>query len=196
MYLSPITSDELYELLASALALAYAFYIAVYKTLILNPVLYLILLLLAIVSFIPHELAHRFMANRYGYLAKYRMWIWGLLLAIATAFLGFIFAAPGAVYIIPTPEARRREAWKIAFVGPLVNAIIGTIAYLLALYAGASTLLGVLLLALAKINIYLAFFNSLPIPPLDGLEVASERPGIYVIWMAALVGLMVLAGMI
>src|SRR3989304_1986549 len=51
-------------------------------------------------GFILHELAHKFTAQRYGYVADYEASPMGLLLAIGLKiFTGIVFAAPGAVMI-------------------------------------------------------------------------------------------------
>src|SRR5437879_2958700 len=55
-------------------------------------------------GFILHELGHKFVAIRRGYLAHFRLWIWGLVLTISIVTLsggGLVFGAPGAVYIAP-----------------------------------------------------------------------------------------------
>lgn len=51
------------------------------------------------VGFVLHELAHKFVAIRYGFHAEFKMWVEGLILAVITTMFGFVFAAPGAVYI-------------------------------------------------------------------------------------------------
>src|SRR3989338_4890519 len=52
------------------------------------------------IAFIAHELiGHKLVAQRFGAEAEFKAWPMGLLLALVTSFFGFIFAAPGAVYI-------------------------------------------------------------------------------------------------
>src|SRR5438132_14236277 len=56
-------------------------------------------------GFILHEIGHKFVAVRRGYLAHFRLWIWGLVLTISIVTLsggGLVFGAPGAVYISPS----------------------------------------------------------------------------------------------
>ena len=51
-------------------------------------------------GFLLHELAHKFVAQHYGYRAEYKASINGLgLTAIMALVIGFVFAAPGAVMI-------------------------------------------------------------------------------------------------
>src|SRR5689334_2495161 len=59
-------------------------------------------------GFILHEMGHKFVAIRRGYVAHFRVWTWGLLLTIGTVVASggaFLFGAPGAVYIAPGPAA-------------------------------------------------------------------------------------------
>ena len=44
-------------------------------------------------GFILHEVGHKFMSMQYGYEAEFELWPLGLLIALVTAFLGFVFAA-------------------------------------------------------------------------------------------------------
>jgi Zn-dependent protease len=50
-------------------------------------------------GFILHELGHRMVARSYGYVARYSMWMPGLLLGLFTSFTGLFLVAPGAVII-------------------------------------------------------------------------------------------------
>ena len=54
-------------------------------------------------GFILHELAHKFTAQRYGYVADYEASPTGLFLALGLSFItggGFVFAAPGALKVM------------------------------------------------------------------------------------------------
>src|SRR3989344_6005937 len=60
--------------------------------------LFLISLGTAGLGFLLHELAHKFVAQRYGCAAEYRAFDQMLYLALGLAvIIGFLFAAPGAV---------------------------------------------------------------------------------------------------
>src|SRR5947207_4556305 len=53
-------------------------------------------------GFIIHEMGHKFVAIRRGYVAHFRLWMWGLLLTLFVVVFsggGIVFGAPGAVYI-------------------------------------------------------------------------------------------------
>ncbi len=75
-------------------------------------------------GFLFHELAHKFMAIKYGFDAEFKMYIPGLFLAFVSSFFGVIFAAPGAVHINGDKIISDKENGKIAIVGPLVNIIL------------------------------------------------------------------------
>lgn len=146
-------------------------------------------------GFMLHELAHKFMAQRYGYWAEYKASPFGLVLTIAmAAFLGFVFAAPGAVQIrkisnyYTTPQStynenddrfweaydnhHNSEEGRIAAAGPITNVILAGLFFALLM----SGLLGNDLFIRAAyyamyINLFLAAFNMIPIDPLDGAKI-------------------------
>ena len=118
-------------------------------------------------GFLLHELSHKFMAQHYGCAAEFRAWDQLLYLAVALAvFIGFIFAAPGAVMI--SGMVTRKENGVISAAGPATN-------YLLAMiFLGLSFLLPAWTNVFAtgfSINIWLGVFNLIPFGPLDGKKV-------------------------
>ena len=124
----------------------------------------------ALSGFIAHEMAHKVVAQRRGYWAEFRMSPMGLLLSLVTAFLGFLFAAPGATVVSGMSD---RRGWGLtSLAGPVVNLVEGGallgVVYLL---AGALAPWDSLLLSLAFFNGWFATFNLLPIGPLDGNKV-------------------------
>jgi len=125
------------------------------------------------VAFLLHELGHKFVAQKYGYWAEFRRFDFGLILAIILSFFGTVFAAPGAVMIdgLITNE----QNGKIAVAGPLVNIVLAGLFLLLGLFLGSFNLFAPLLQNIVGygigINAWLALFNMLPIPPLDGSKV-------------------------
>lgn len=131
-------------------------------------------------AFVLHELAHKFVAVRYGFYAEYRMWVQGLILAVITAYFGFVFAAPGAVYI-HGEHISREENGKISLAGPLTNIALAVIFFLLIPLSSFSPILSAIIGLGFIINSFLALFNLLPISILDGAKVFRWNPLIWLI---------------
>ena len=131
-------------------------------------------------GFILHELAHRFVAKRYGAHATYRAWTMGLILAVISSMFGFVFAAPGAVYIYGRKLTRDQDG-KIALSGAAANFLLA-LAFIIgsSVFAGAKDLFAMG----AHVNLFLGFFNLLPIFPMDGAKVYSWSRNI---WAASFV---------
>lgn len=149
--------------------------------------LFLICLVLVFVSFLLHEFGHKFMAQKYGLWSEYRMYPMGLLLTLVTSFLGFLFAAPGAVYIQGYVDKDKNG--RISFAGPIVNIVIAGIC-IVAMIAigngpfdlnGMEMLLYLVLGMLAQLNAFLAVFNLLPIGPLDGSKIFLWNKAIWIV---------------
>ncbi len=132
-------------------------------------------------GFVLHELAHKYAAQRYGAIAIYRAWTAGLALAVVLAVaFGFVFAAPGAVYIYGRHLTREQNG-KIAIAGPLANYALAIAFFLL--LQGSPSAQGFLAYG-AQVNLFLAFFNLLPFGPLDGAKVYHWNRAA---WAAAIV---------
>ncbi len=119
---------------------------------------------------ILHELGHKFVALSFGleatFHAAYSWLIMGVLLKII---LGFVFFIPG--YVTHQGFATPLQHSLIAFAGPLLNLILwqGSI------FALKNKMLpkkhDALLFMTSRINMFLFFFNMIPIPPFDGYTV-------------------------
>ena len=121
-------------------------------------------------GFILHELAHKYTAQRFGCFAVYRAWLPGLAIAIGLALITngrFVFAAPGAVYI-GGKHISTKENGMISAAGPLVNIVLG---FLFLTFAGGPGWVGMIGTWGAFVNFFLALFNMIPFPPLDGSKV-------------------------
>ena len=137
----------------------------------------LVSFILVMSSFILHELAHKFTAQRFGAWSEFRMYPAGLILCLVMSVVGFLFAAPGAVYIrgYITDEMNG----KISAAGPAVN--IGISAIALALWMVIPNGLSAsIFFLLGYMNAFLALFNLLPIPPLDGSKIYKWNPAVYI----------------
>ncbi|MFO8016159.1 MAG: hypothetical protein R6U32_03580 [Candidatus Woesearchaeota archaeon] len=159
------------------------------------------------VGFILHELGHKFMAQRYGCFAEFRSFDTMLVLAIAMAFLGFIFAAPGAVMI--GGNIGRVRNGRISLAGPLMSLVIAAV-FVIALYvqvfdfsevnAILETAKGIYQLQWtylvcfigAKINTFIALFNLLPVAVLDGKKIYRWNKKIYFTFLGIAIFMMFL----
>ena len=170
---------EVYGLLISWVVISFCFSMSY---LINYPTLFYIAFLLSTASaglgFILHELAHRNTAKRYGCYAYYQVWWWGIVLALVVAILTqgqFIFAALGAVYISPMvastmfdSDAMKRAFGIISLAGPSMNLLLAAAFYVLSYAGGIFMVLAVIGI---QINLWLAAFNLIPIPPFDGSKI-------------------------
>jgi Zn-dependent protease len=111
---------------------------------------------------------HKFTAERYGYWAEFRTWTMGIVLALLTSSLGFIFAAPGATYIRGLDVSDRQNG-LISLAGPATNVVIAIVFLLVGL--GGTGLVGQVGNVGFQVNLFLALFNMLPVIPLDGAKV-------------------------
>jgi Zn-dependent protease len=123
------------------------------------------------VGFLLHELMHKFIAERYGFKAEFRMWLSGLAFALFSAlFLGVVFAAPGATYIMGQGISKR-ENGIISLAGPLTNIVIALIFLPLLLANSGRAIIQEAGYLGSYFNFFLAAFNMLPIFVLDGTKV-------------------------
>lgn len=136
----------------------------------------------AFTGFIAHEMAHKISAQRYGFWAEFRMSPVGLLVSLATAFVGFLFAAPGATIVGGMGDVR--EWGRTSLAGPALNLVEGAAFFA----AGVGTWsvfhsvgLWSVLLLLAFINGWFAAFNLIPFGPLDGAKVWRWRRDLWVV---------------
>ena len=80
------------------------------------------------IGFLFHELSHKVVAQKYGLSAEFKAFYGGLLIAVGLAFIGFIFAAPGAVYI--RGFITRARNGKISVAGPITKADVAATDFL------------------------------------------------------------------
>ena len=163
---------EIRDLLLSilVLTLAFTFYITRFPFIIPNGYYFLYALIISFIaivfSFFLHEMAHKYVALRYGYPAAFKRWDLGLLLALVISFFGVIFAAPGAVYVYGFPTLR--ENGKISAAGPIANIVVG---FSLLTFKFIYTPLSFIFVYIAALNFFISFFNLLPIGPMDGTKI-------------------------
>jgi Zn-dependent protease len=126
------------------------------------------------VGFLLHEIAHKVVAIEHGQIAEFRADYQMLFLAIMGALIGFLFAAPGAVY--HRGRVTQRENGLIALAGPVTNLLLALLFLPLVIAPG---LLGQIGRMGIWINILLAAFNMIPFGPLDGKSVLEWHKGVF-----------------
>tara|TARA_Y100000310_G_scaffold250136_1_gene256294 strand:- start:1037 stop:1618 length:582 start_codon:yes stop_codon:yes gene_type:complete len=143
----------------------------------IEAILFIVILILSVVV---HEVSHGYMAYYLGDDTAYRMGrltlnplahldLFGSIIVPLLMFFstGFVF---GWAKPVPfNPYALRDQKWgsaKVAVVGPLSNIAIAVLFAVLFRFFPVSTFVNIIV-----INIVLAVFNLVPIPPLDGSKI-------------------------
>ena len=143
---------------------------------ILNLHIYIIAI---VFSFLLHELAHRFVARRFGCVAVFKLWPLGVVIGLIFMFARIIFVAIGAVVIYPYKFGRWKfketritdiEMGIIAMSGILVNLLLAGIFSIYQFWP---------LTMFAAINSIIALFNLIPFPPLDGSKIFKWKPWLW-----------------
>ena len=122
-------------------------------------------------SFLVHELAHKFTAQKRGLWAEFRLTMGGALLTLISVFLpAFKVIAPGAMMISGTSD--RRGILKIAIAGPITNIIFATVFYAVA-FTLPWTNYSYIFMVIGFINSFMAVFNLIPFGVFDGYKIFS-----------------------
>ena len=124
-----------------------------------------------------HELGQKYVAMKYGYEAEFKAWPLGLVIALATAFIGWVFAAPGSTQVYADHVSDEMNG-KISIAGPMANMalalifiVIAILAYPLKSHSMTFTLIYLICTVGFSVNSFLATFNLLPLYSLDGTKV-------------------------
>lgn len=149
----------------------------------------LIVIVIILVSLSVHEFAHAFVANIFGdptaknegRLTVNPIAHWdkiGTTLLVGLLLLRSIgIAVPVFGWGKPVPvnednfENPRIQGLQVAMAGPISNFILAFLFALLAKLAVGSPMLSQSLVLAVYINIFLMFFNLIPVPPLDGSRI-------------------------
>lgn len=133
-------------------------------------------------SFILHEYMHKIVAQHFGAIAAFQKSDQGILITLITGAFGFLIGLPGATVIYAHNFTKKEEGY-VSLAGPITNFAVFIALFLLALspplYAFSKAISIILF-----INIWLAFFNMLPIYPLDGNKVLRWNKIVYVVVLA------------
>ncbi len=185
---------EIRDIAIAVTALTIAFFIVMYPRDGSGMFYYLALAAMAVVAgFFIHEMSHKAIARKYGCWAEFRADIRGLGLALVMSFFGFLFAAPGAVWI--AGNVTKNQNGKISLAGPGSNLVVAgaLLPFAFELLPGMPTLVGSVAFYLYSFNVFLAAFNMIPIMPFDGAKILRWSVPIYAATLALAAALFVLA---
>jgi Zn-dependent protease len=145
-------------------------------------------------GFLLHEIMHKYVAQKYGCRAEFRASDPMLILALVMSFFGFLFAAPGAVFIQGGLDKARNG--RISAAGPITNIALAAFFIILAFISGLFFRLPLLLQIAgygASINAWLAVFNMLPVFGFDGHKVMQWNFRNFIILLGLSAAMMVLS---
>ena len=154
-----------------------------------EPLMLFIFAAMVAASFLAHELAHKFAAQREGLWAEFRLMLTGLVLtAISIISPLFKIISPGAVVIFGF--AHRESVGKISIAGPSTNMVLSM---LLAVVFPAARQPA--LIYASAINAWIALFNLTPFGVLDGYKVFTWNRSVWALAFTTSLALTILTYM-
>ena len=146
----------------------------------LPPEVLVLLIPVLLFALVFHEFSHGWVANKLGdTTAKYSGRLTLNPMAHLDLFGSLMILFVGFGWAIPVPvDSRylanpRIDMMKIAFAGPAANLLLALIAGTIIRITGYMGVFTSMLIMFTQINIMLAVFNMIPIPPLDGSQIFS-----------------------
>jgi Zn-dependent protease len=179
---NPTARNETLEFAKAWIGTALAFAVLFSGGRIASPQFVTLLILAALtagIGVILHEVAHRVVARHFGATAHFVANDGMLILSIAIAFAGFLFAAPGAVW--HSGWLTKRQSGLVAAAGPVTNMVLALIFAVLFITL-QSTAPGLVVSGLRMgflINALLGVFNMLPLGPIDGAKILNWNVGAF-----------------
>ncbi|MFW5704827.1 MAG: metalloprotease [Nanoarchaeota archaeon] len=144
-------------------------------------------------GFLFHEIAHKLVAQHYGFVSEFRADFFMMFFALILAFSGFTFLAPGAVLIL-TNRISIRQNGIISVAGPLTNLVLAILFLGLSFFSVSvgSEFWTILSVIGVQVNAFLGIFNMLPFWVLDGKKVLRWSKPVYFGVLLPLIGMFVL----
>ncbi|SRR5581483_513449 len=142
-------------------------------------------------AFIIHELGHKFLAQFYRAWAEFRLIFYGAVMTAISAlpFFPFKFIAPGVVWV--SGNLSNSRSGRVSWIGPLTNLAMGTGFLISYLAFEAIGFARPILLAGVSFNGFIAFFNMIPFLGLDGQKIFGWNKIVWILTMAAALGLFI-----
>ncbi|MFH0797964.1 MAG: metalloprotease [Candidatus Woesearchaeota archaeon] len=183
--------EEVFDLLKSwfILSLAFAILFAGFEFSLKLLVSFCMATITVGTGFLLHELAHKFLAEKYGCVAVYKANPLMLGITLISSLFGFIFAAPGGVYILGILSKKKNGIISLA--GPMTNIILALVFLATSLLASSEIITSLSSIGFF-INAWLGAFNMIPFGPFDGKKVWEWNKAIYVASTSVAVGLVFL----
>ncbi len=184
---------ELVDIFKSWLAVSFAFAV-VMQGLGRGLLLALSIALMTVgLGFIIHELSHKLVAQKFRCWAEFRSDDKMLILAVLMSFLGFVFAAPGAVFI--RGHISRKQSGLISSAGPAANIVLSV--FFIAIFLSASNPWFQIIGSYGfRINAWLALFNLIPLGIFDGAKIWRWSRSAFFVLAAAALALIVVQNII
>lgn len=153
-----------------------------------------LLVLVFVMSFMLHEIGHKFAARRYGLWAEFRLSYLGVLVTLISIFTPFIkIVSPGSVLVYG--RASREIIGRISLSGPLVNMVLSIIFLTLSLSNFGGFLPKIVYAWGLAINTYITLFNLIPFSILDGTKIFQWNKYIWAVSFAiALIMIVIVYG--
>ncbi|MEJ2776202.1 peptidase M50, partial [Sulfolobaceae archaeon RB850M] len=144
-----------------------------------NPILFVLIpIATATIAIVPHEIAHRQSARNYGCASRFVLSFKGFLVTLlinlisSITGIGFVVFASGYTAIMCRFGLLSQDLeGKTALAGPVTNLAIALISIIVVNSVPLPPLAQIFLLELFSFNSWVAFFNLIPVPPLDGFKV-------------------------
>jgi Zn-dependent protease len=147
----------------------------------------LLTLIIVLYSIVLHEIAHGYVAYLFGdKTAKNsgrlslnpvsHIDLIGSIIVPAISILlsGGIFGWAKPVPVNPYNISNKRGMLYVSFAGILMNILLAIVSFLFLKYVDSSIFIQNTLFTVLSVNVSLALFNLLPIPPFDGMNILRE----------------------
>ncbi|MBW2964550.1 hypothetical protein KY363_03750 [Candidatus Woesearchaeota archaeon] len=156
----------------------------------------LISIVLVAIAMLVHEATHRVIALWLGYRTQFKAWITGLVIGLVVAFVSngtLVFLAPGQLVFTHLPIHRLGKGYYeltykhlgwVAMSGSIANMLFAVLLKIVYVATG----IGVVQ-KLMMINIWIAIFDMLPIPPYNGSRTFFGSRYVYVFILGTLIGI-------
>jgi Zn-dependent protease len=153
----------------------------------------------ATLAIVPHELAHRQTARRYGCYSRFQLFPQGLILTVLLNFFapfliftsGYTAISCGGFYGMGEGS---ELAGKTAVAGPITNLVVAGISLGLAVFYPLPYLVQFFLVNTAYINAFVGLFNMIPFGVFDGYKIFRWNKGAWIVVVLASLGLLFFLG--